>query len=952
MAIELYPHNQQTYARMIEKFETSNRVGIVQPTGTGKSFLYLKWIEDHPNDTFVVLSPSTEIFTQLQEYAESSGEPDLLKSVETISYQALLRMTDEEVLAIHPDKMVLDEFHRTGAELWGPSLQRLLDANPHTQVLGASATPVRYLDDSKDMASEIFDRNLAVEMTLGEAVERKILSTPTYVPVWYDIDGKMNRYKQDVALMDDGQKRGELEEKLEQLKRRLEDSYGADQIFRKYMPHDHGKYIVFCRSKEHLVEMQGAMRNWLSGLNPNVRCYVSISAQEDKDFQLQEFKDDHAEDTIKLLFTIDRLNEGLHVKGIDGVIMLRPTTSPIIYLQQMGRALSVGCEKPLIFDMVNNYQSVQIPMKDGSSLNVFEKEFRAAMEQYCNLETFLIFEDMAEFTTLFSDLEDVLYPSNESIWEERLSLYKAFKSEFGRDPNDKEFYQGIRIGRWVVKQRVAFKEGVLDGYRLHKLLSIGFDFAPIDTLWEEKFNLYKAFRSEFGRDPKKEEFYQGINLDTWVKSQRVHFKNGKINGDKLQKLLSIGFDFDPIETKWQRNFDLYKAFKAEFGRDPKQNEYYRGVNLGNWVTAQRTYYNRGVMSEDRVQTLLSLGFDFNPIDNTWEKNFNLYLAFKAEFGRDPKRNECYQMAKLGSWINTQRVDYFRGKIRDDRLQKLLSIGFDFAPIDTLWEEKFNLYKAFRSEFGRDPKQEELYQGVSLGSWVNTQRRAYKTGSLSEVQMNELLSIGFDFAPNDTIWEEKFNLYKAFRSEFGRDPKKEEFYQGVNIGSWISNMRCSYNEGTLSENQKLKLLSVGFVTNIKEVQWEKYFKLYKAFKSEFSREPSTSESYNGVNLGYWVNNQRRAYKTGSLSEDRKQRLLECGFILNPTEAGWQSNLDRYKAFRAEFGRDPKKEEFYQGVQLGSWVNRQRKAYRKGSLSDKQIKMLQIAGFDFKAQSLDV
>ena len=53
MAIELYPHNQSTYEKMIEMFRSSNRVGVVQPTGTGKSFLYLKWIEDHLQDSLL-----------------------------------------------------------------------------------------------------------------------------------------------------------------------------------------------------------------------------------------------------------------------------------------------------------------------------------------------------------------------------------------------------------------------------------------------------------------------------------------------------------------------------------------------------------------------------------------------------------------------------------------------------------------------------------------------------------------------------------------------------------------------------------------------------------------------------------------------------------------------------------------------------------------------------------
>lgn len=53
------------------------------------------------------------------------------------------------------------------------------------------------------------------------------------------------------------------------------------------------------------------------------------------------------------------LNEGIHVDDVDGVILLRPTVSPIIYLQQIGRALSAGNKnQPVIFDLVNNFDSL------------------------------------------------------------------------------------------------------------------------------------------------------------------------------------------------------------------------------------------------------------------------------------------------------------------------------------------------------------------------------------------------------------------------------------------------------------------------------------------------------------------------------------------------------------------------------------------------------------------
>jgi len=65
------------------------------------------------------------------------------------------------------------------------------------------------------------------------------------------------------------------------------------------------------------------------------------------------------------------LNEGIHVDGVDGVILLRPTISPIIYKQQIGRALATDAEgSPLIFDLVNNFDSL-------FNIRELEKEFQS-----------------------------------------------------------------------------------------------------------------------------------------------------------------------------------------------------------------------------------------------------------------------------------------------------------------------------------------------------------------------------------------------------------------------------------------------------------------------------------------------------------------------------------------------------------------------------------------------
>ena len=90
-------------------------------------------------------------------------------------------MREVELQDIQPDYIILDEFHRCGAEMWGDGVNHLLETYPDVPILGLTATAIRYLDNQRNMVDELFDGNIASEMTLGEAIVRGILNPPKYV---------------------------------------------------------------------------------------------------------------------------------------------------------------------------------------------------------------------------------------------------------------------------------------------------------------------------------------------------------------------------------------------------------------------------------------------------------------------------------------------------------------------------------------------------------------------------------------------------------------------------------------------------------------------------------------------------------------------------------------------------------------------------------------------------
>ena len=183
VALCLFEHNEKAYHAAVRMMDQYGKAAIVHPTGTGKSYIAFKLIEDNPEKVVTWLSPS-EYILKPQLASLNKNDPDFpLANVHFYTYAKLVCCTQvqlDEIAAQKPAYIILDEFHRAGAECWGESAVALLKLCLNAKLLGLTATNIRYLDNNRDMAEELFDGHIASEMTLGEAVVRGVLRALTY----------------------------------------------------------------------------------------------------------------------------------------------------------------------------------------------------------------------------------------------------------------------------------------------------------------------------------------------------------------------------------------------------------------------------------------------------------------------------------------------------------------------------------------------------------------------------------------------------------------------------------------------------------------------------------------------------------------------------------------------------------------------------------------------------
>ena len=234
VALCLFEHNGKAYRAAVRMMEQYGKAAIVHPTGTGKSYIAFKLIEDNPERAVIWLSPSEYLFkTQLESLKRN--DPDFpLANVHFYTYAKLMCCTQaqlEKIAAQKPAYIILDEFHRAGAECWGESTVALLKLCPDAKLLGLTATNIRYLGNNCDMDEELFGGHIATDVTIGEAVVRGILPAPKYVTTVYQYQKALAKYQARVDNLRAPGVQDANQKYLDALRRALEQADGLDRVF-------------------------------------------------------------------------------------------------------------------------------------------------------------------------------------------------------------------------------------------------------------------------------------------------------------------------------------------------------------------------------------------------------------------------------------------------------------------------------------------------------------------------------------------------------------------------------------------------------------------------------------------------------------------------------------------------------------------------------------------------
>lgn len=298
-----------------------------------------------------------------------------------------------------------------------------------------------------------------------------------------------------------------------------------------------------------------------------------------------------------------------------------------------------------------------------------------------------------------------------------------------------------RLYKWCLAQRTAWRNGQLPTSAYRALSSIGFQWDPHFEKWKQKFYELVEFKQTYGHClvPQTGSKPVHIRLARWVAKQRHLSKNGLLPDDRRRRLEGIGFSFSPADERFSARVEQLRQWAEAHGHANVPRSWAEDPGLARWADAVRLRWRQGRLPTRHYRKLSQLGFNFAPLDSSWEANFQSLEQFVRDTGHCTP--SFIEEPRLSSWLAAQRRRYANGSLFWNRKQRLYNLGVDLRPPSAVFAANIALLKRCYYDEGTlklPPHEKRLRQ------WL-AQIRALGPRRLSTSNLKRLRDIGLVFA---------------------------------------------------------------------------------------------------------------------------------------------------------------------------------------------------------------
>lgn len=565
--------------KILEKGE--KRALLISATGTGKTYASAFALRENKPRRALFLVHREQIAKQaIESYKKIFGETKtfgllsgnskgfeadfLFSTMQMMSKEDIFKKFKEDEF----DIIVIDEAHRIGAS----SYQKIIQYFKPKLLLGMTASPER--TDGYDVYKE-FNYNIACEIRLKQALEENFLCPFHYFGIT-DIEFNGKTIDENTELSDFSKLT--CDERVNYIIKQIE-FYGHSGTTTNG--------LIFCSSKREALALSDKF---------NDRGYFTVvltgeDSQEKREEAINRLTSKNIEEKIDYIFTVDIFNEGVDIPEINQVIMLRPTESPIVFVQQLGRGLRKAIDKEyvVILDFIGNYKNnfmIPIALSGDRSYN---KD---------NIRRYVLEGER-------------IIPGSSTIHFDEISKKRIFEAIDHADFTDikliKENYNNLKRKLGRIPSLLDFdKYGEMDVFRIFDNKSLG-SYYKFLVKYEKKFKIRLNMNEE----------------------KMVEFISKKIaNGKRIHELELLNIlnnESDNLLEKLQKKINV----KYGFYLDEKTKRSIVNVLTNNFASGsgKKTYKECIFIEENDNDYRISKKFDEMLKNKDFKNMFNELIQF-------------------------------------------------------------------------------------------------------------------------------------------------------------------------------------------------------------------------------------------------------------------------------------------------------------------------------------
>ncbi|RXJ85576.1 DUF3427 domain-containing protein [Arcobacter sp. CECT 8985] len=612
------PNSMQIYAlKNLKNLRKNNqkKALAICATGTGKTYLSAFDIKEfkakkvlflaHRENILISSKFSFEKVIDFKTFGFFTGNKKQLDrdyifaTIQTISKNLNLFKEDEF------DYIVYDEAHHIASE----SFQKVFCFFTPKFSLGLTATPNR--TDNQNIY-EMFDDNIAIDLRLNSALEQKLVSSFHY----FGISDIVTDYS-DINLED-----------ISKVAKILSVNKRVDFIIEKlnFYGHDNNKrrVLAFCVNKEHALYMseefnkKGIVSTTLLGEDSIENRQISIKKLEDE------------QNSLEVIFSVDIFNEGVDIPKVNTILMLRPTTSSTIFIQQLGRGLRKSKDKQFltVLDFIGNHNRAYLIAFALLGNKIIDKDSvkLALNNSFASIsnDTFIYMDEISKQSIL------------KQLDEQNFNSFRHLKQQF-----------------------IDFKNSINKTPKLIDFITNETTINPKDFIDESKSYIEFVYKVNKQKSKFSEEFLKIIRfIDSHIKLKRV-------NEFAILKYLLNNESIDLITArkeilKYQDKVDInsvnhsFRYLNQEFFDSAQLKRYTKLTNLNDEVLIITKIFKTSLLNSEEKE-IIKDSIEY------------AILLYEKEFGRKNyglpflKLYEKYNMKNIALLCNLDKIhSSFRG----------------------------------------------------------------------------------------------------------------------------------------------------------------------------------------------------------------------------------------------------------------------------------------------------